>query len=209
MAIILDGTSGATLPVPLVVGSGGTGQTTLTSLPLVSPVISGTPTGVGVLTSGTTVTPGVVAFVDFTGIPSWVKRITVMFNGLSTNGSSIGLVQLGSGSVDTTSTYTGQGDSLTYSSTASNVFNSTANTIGFNLSTALTAGPTTALRGLATIVNITGNTWVFSSYLGQLIAASGAGTGSKALSGALDRIRITTLAGTDTFDAGSINIMYE
>jgi hypothetical protein len=29
------------------------------------------------------------------------------------------------------------------------------------------------------------------------------------LSGTLDRVRITTANGTDTFDAGSINILYE
>ena len=179
----------------------------LTSPTLVTPIINGMASSI--LTSGTAVASTSGTSIDFTGIPSWVKRITVMFNGVSTNGSSIGLVQLGSGSIDATSTYTGQGDSLTTSSSALNIFNSTANTIGFNLSTSITAGPTTALRGLATIVNITGNTWVFSSYLGQIIAGSGAGTGDKALSGVLDRIRITTLAGTDTFDAGSINIMYE
>jgi hypothetical protein len=33
--------------------------------------------------------------------------------------------------------------------------------------------------------------------------------GYVALSGALDRVSITTEGGTDTFDAGSINIMYE
>jgi hypothetical protein len=34
-------------------------------------------------------------------------------------------------------------------------------------------------------------------------------SGTKSLSATLDRIRITTVNGTDTFDAGSINILYE
>ena len=101
MAIILDGTLGCTLPVPLIVSSGGTGQTTLTSLPLVSPVISGTPTGVGTLTSGAAVASTSGTSIDFTGIPSWAKRINVLLKGVSLSGSSGILVQIGSGSVTT------------------------------------------------------------------------------------------------------------
>jgi hypothetical protein len=33
--------------------------------------------------------------------------------------------------------------------------------------------------------------------------------GDVALSGTLDRIRITTVNGTDTFDAGTINVSWE
>ena len=40
--------------------------------------------------------------VDFTGIPGWAKKITVMLNGVSTNGTSIPVVRLGSGTVQTT-----------------------------------------------------------------------------------------------------------
>jgi hypothetical protein len=40
-------------------------------------------------------------------------------------------------------------------------------------------------------------------------AISGSGGGSVTLSGVLDRMRITTVNGTDTFDAGTINVMYE
>lgn len=34
-------------------------------------------------------------------------------------------------------------------------------------------------------------------------------SGDLLLSGTLDRVRITTANGTDTFDAGTINILYE
>jgi len=38
---------------------------------------------------------------------------------------------------------------------------------------------------------------------------TGYGAGTKTISGVLDRIRLTTVNGTDTFDAGSVNILYE
>jgi hypothetical protein len=61
-----------------------------------------------------------------------------------------------------------------------------------------------------TITNITGNTWVNNAVIARSdIAIMGIGSGSVALSGALDRVRITTVNGTDTFDAGSVNIIME
>jgi len=46
--------------------------------------------------------------IDFTAIPAWVERITVMFQGVSTSGTSFVLVQLGTGSTTyTTSGYLG------------------------------------------------------------------------------------------------------
>ena len=147
--------------------------------------------------------------VDFTGIPSWAKRVTVMFNGVSTSGASIPMIQLGSSSGVETTGYSGQGDSFTGSGAAINVVTSTANSIGFNLSSSITPSSTSTLFGLATLVKFSGNTWVLGSYNSQILAGTGAGTGSKNLSGTLDRIRITTVNGTDTFDAGTINLMLE
>ena len=168
------------------------------SLEFTDKIVSGTAQN---STSGTSI--------DFTGIPSWVKRVTVMFNGVSTNGSSIPLIQLGdSGGIETTG-YSGQGDSSTTSGGASSVFTSTPNTVGFNLSSTITTLASTALRGMAVLTNVSGNTWVFWSYNSQATGASGAGTGTKETSAILDRVRITTVNGTDTFDAGSINILYE
>jgi len=54
------------------------------------------------LTLGTAVNTTSGTSIDLTSIPSWVKRITVMLNGVSTNGASIPQIQLGAGSVDTT-----------------------------------------------------------------------------------------------------------
>jgi hypothetical protein len=172
-----------------------------------SPKISADSTGV--ITSGTAVASTSGTSIDFTDIPSWVKRITVMFNGVSTNGSSIPMVQIGDGGGIENTGYSGQGNSFVNSGGAINVVTSTANTVGFNLSSSISTNASKALIGTATITNITGNSWVLNSFNSQSVGAAGAGTGAKTLSATLDRIRITTVNGTDTFDAGSINILYE
>ena len=139
--------------------------------------------------------------VDFTGIPSWVKRITVMFQGISTNGSSNVLVQLGAGSVTTTG-YLGSSSVLT-----SGVGSATY-TNGLAVVTSNAAA--SVAHGVCTIALVTGNNWAMSA---TLAFSNGAGTvvsaSTIALAGTLDRLRITTVNGTDTFDAGTINIIYE
>jgi hypothetical protein len=138
--------------------------------------------------------------IDFTAIPAWVERITVMFQGVSTSGTSFVLVQLGTGSTTyTTSGYLG----------AVNSANSITNqTTGFGVIGQPTAA--NVLHGSATITNITGNNWVYAGtiYLSNT-AGGGGGAGSVSLGATLTAVRITTVNGTDTFDAGSINIMYE
>jgi hypothetical protein len=141
--------------------------------------------------------------IDFTSIPSWVKRITVMFNAVSTNGTSPFIIQIGSGSVTTTGYIGGATTTIAASVTHA------AFTTGMALMN--TVGNATFLySGVATITNISGNTWAYCAQLGSDNTSFGSGAGSSpALGGVLDRIRITTVAGTATFDAGSINILYE
>jgi hypothetical protein len=144
--------------------------------------------------------------IDFTSIPSWVKRVTVVFNGVSISGTSNYLLQIGSGSVLTTG----------YDSAASSFNNvNTGSTIGFiltagNLVVASTLSGAVVLAG----INPSTNTWVSSGNVSNTVNPSTNGAshlsgGNRALSGALDRVRLTTVNGTDTFDAGSVNIMYE
>jgi hypothetical protein len=159
----------------------------------------------GAITSGTAVASTSGTSIDFTGIPSWVKRITVMFSGVSTNGTSNLLVQLGdSGGIETTG-YTSSASYLTSNTS------STSSTAGYVLTNDLTA--TSIVNGLFTLnlLNPSTNTWCIGGALGWSVAFTGTFVfgGSKALSDTLDRIRITTVNGTDTFDAGTINIMYE
>jgi hypothetical protein len=154
----------------------------------------------GSIVSGTTVASTSGTSIDFTGIPSWVKRITVMFNGVSTNGTSSYQVQIGSGSI-TTSGYAWAGGSTSTG-------NQTA-TSGFLI---FSNSATDIMSGTISIVLVGSNTWVESHVIGMNQAGTGygiVGGGSIALGGTLDRLRITTVNGTDTFDAGSVNILYE
>lgn len=137
--------------------------------------------------------------VNFTGIPAWAKRITVMFDGVSTNGTSAYIVQLGAGSI-TTSGY------LSAASVSGTGTNATSGLIACS-----SVAAATNQTGLCSIVNISANTWVFTSIGGPNTggAVLALSAGSVSLSGLLDRIRFTTLNGTDTFDAGTINVMWE
>lgn len=137
--------------------------------------------------------------IDFTGIPSWAKRVTVMFNQVSTSGTSNLLVQVGSGSL-TTSAY--------LSSSASGA-TTVASAAGFVATVSIAAA--SAVIGHMVLTNITGNVWVSSHTIGANSAniTSSGGGATPVLSGALDRIRVTTVNGTDTFDSGFINIMWE
>ena len=166
---------------------------------------SGLVMDVSAITSGTAVASTSGTSIDFTGIPSWAKRITVMFSGVSTNGTSIPLVQIGdSGGVEntgylgTTSYFSGVGVA------------SANNTTGFLISNGAGEAATAVRHGQIVISNLTGNTWVCSGSIGLSdTTRSCVLSFSKALSATLDRVRITTVNGTDTFDAGTVNIMYE
>jgi hypothetical protein len=155
----------------------------------------------GTVISGTAVTTTSGTVANFTGIPSWVKRITVMFSGVSTSGTSPLQIQIGdSGGIETTGYLSGAWTG------ASNY--QTGITTGFVLNGSTVAAA--AYHGNITICNLNSNTWSSSHSLG---ASGGSyhclGGGSKGLSDVLTQLRITTINGTDTFDAGSINIMYE
>jgi hypothetical protein len=164
--------------------------------------------GGSIITSGTANTSLGGTGVEFTGIPSWVKRVTVMFNGLSTSSTSPPLVQIGAGSVANTG----------YLMTATTLSNAAAVTSSlFTTGFALAAGTTvwsaaTTVGGsvILTLVDSATGTWSCNGKLGRSdVATTHLAAGSKVLSGTLDRIRITTVNGTDLFDAGSINILYE
>ena len=155
------------------------------------------------IVSGTAVASTSGTSIDFTGIPSWVKRVTVVLAGVSTNGTSNApILQLGSSSGVETSGYTGTG-SFIGSSTAGASYSSS-----FILNFGVNAATVTS--GVAVLCKLTGNQWALAwngAYENTAFALCG--SGQKTLSGTLDRVRITTVTGTNTFDAGSINILYE
>jgi len=180
-------TSGTlTLSAPLVAGSN------TVTLPAATGTIS-------LLTQGTSVTASGTS-VDFTGIPSWAKRITVMFSGVSTNGTSTKIIQIGAGSF-TTSGYVSSASGGAVGVTT------VSSTAGFILTNATVAADTINIT--CVITNVTGNTWLSSSSGSTTAPAFRVGNGTIALGGTLDRVRITTTNGTDTFDAGTINVMWE
>lgn len=158
----------------------------------------------GAFIAGTAVASTSGTSIDFTSIPSWVKRITVMFNGVSTNGTSLMQVQIGAGSV-VTSGYVSYTAYAGGSSTGG-----TSITSGFCVDA---GGPSASVERFGTMVLtlVSSNNWVFSLGTGiyNFATYSITGGGKLALGGTLDRVRITTVNGTDTFDAGSINILYE
>ena len=138
-----------------------------------------------------------------TTIPSWVKRITVMFNGVAQNSTSPLQLQIGSGSY-TTSGYNSLAE------VAGTSVGSATSTSGFVVNYPTASAET--LYGSVTICLQTTNTWVESGVAMRLNAPTFAAymsAGAVALSGALDRIQITTVGGSATFTAGSINILYE
>jgi hypothetical protein len=190
-SLVLAGDTSGSITVSAPAVAGSTTQTLVNVTGTLAPVVSGT----AVTASSTSV--------DFTGIPSWVKRITVMFSGVSLSGTSSILVQLGdSGGFETTgyvSTSVLNRDGTTPTGLTS--------TSGFVVVTAIAAN---TILGTAVLTAVSGNTWVLSSAYG-MSGSTHAGTagGNKTLSDTLTQVRITTVNGTDTFDAGTINILYE
>ena len=151
------------------------------------------------ITSGTAVTASGTS-IDFTGIPATAKRVTVMFSGVSTNGSSNIQVQLGdAGGVETTG----------YFSTSSNQADITSITTGFVFNDGSTTAAGSAYSGALVISNIANNSWVAMGCGIREATNCGSIAGNKTLSDTLTQVRITTVNGTDTFDAGTINILYE
>lgn len=196
-SLVLTGdTSGSvTVTVPAVAGSN-----TITF-----PASTGTAVVAGqnsAVTSSTAVASTSGTSIDFTGIPSWVKRITVLFKGVSLSGTSDYLIQIGAGSV----TSTGYLSSAGFAGNGG-TWSVTTSTAGFYINSGNASRVT---HGSMSIMLEDTNTWVASGNFASTTSnTSGNSAGSLALGGTLDRVRITAVNGTDTFDAGSINILYE
>jgi hypothetical protein len=180
MPIVLSGTSGITTPT---IQTGGI-DTNLYSL------VSSTAQA---STSG--------AVIEFANIPSWAKRITVMYAGVSLSGTSNPIIQLGTApSTYTTSGYLGS--ATTGAGTSINMSD------GFIISSSSSAAD--IAHGISVLTNLSGLIWSYSSLIGYSNqAATRYAAGSITMASTVDRIRIQATNGTDTFDAGTINIMYE
>jgi len=182
-------------------GTGGTIVTTAGTQTLTNKTIQG-----GALTLATSQASTSGTAIDFTGIPSWVKRVTVMFQNVSVSGTADLLIRLGTNSGIETTGYSVNG---AYSGAVNNAGPVTSN-VGFRL---LLGIANRTITGHLVLTHLGSNLWIGSGATGMEepgVTSYFVGCGgSKTISGTLDRVRITTTNGTDTFDAGSVNILYD
>ena len=167
------------------------GEVYISNAPLRTTLASGT--------ANTTVSGGTVIVHD--GIPTWARRVTILFSGLSTNGVNPIVIQAGSGTFKTTG----------YLGAAAVIEGTTGYTVGFGIGNSNVSGADLHHGTIVlNLLNSSTNTWVASGTAARSDAVEAGFTGGAvALTGTLDRIRFTTTTGTDTFDAGITNIMWE
>jgi hypothetical protein len=197
MTVTIDGTTGVATP-----GVQNSGDETIAG----TLQVGGVATNLYPLVSGSVQTTTSGTAFNFTSIPSWAKRITVMFAGTVHNGNNT-VVQLGYGA---TPTIVSTGYIWTAGITATgNVAGATAYTDGFNV------GRTSANQAnmglmVITLLDASTNTWTAGLSGGNAVNPLGAfGGGYVSLSDVLTAVRITTTGGTGVFSAGKVNILYE
>jgi hypothetical protein len=206
-------TFGAVTATTLNVSGSVTG-TTATFGPVVTDVISEKTSDAGVTVDGLLIKDGVIAAsavpitretaitttsgttATFTGIPSWVRRITVVFNQISVDSTDNFIVQIGT-----------SGGLLTsgYASRSSSAGSNATSTAGFIVRVQTTTGN---VSGIMTLVNVSGNIWISSHAVDKGTNDCPVGGGVATLSGVLTQVRLTTELGVN-FDNGSVNILYE
>lgn len=180
---------------------------TLTNKTLTSPTITGASVSSmasSVITRGTAVASTSGTSITFSSIPSWVKRITVNLAGVQLSATAHLLIQLGTSGGTVSTGYSSNG-ALAGSTNSALSVNATN---GFVVYSALA---TSVLCGSMVISSYTTNGWTSSHAVGGYTGSAGRssfGGGYIALGNTLDRVVITSTS-TDTFTAGTINILYE
>jgi hypothetical protein len=200
--------------IALTPNASGTGTLTIaapdtnTDRTITLPDATGTLVTAGnILTLGTAVASTSGTAIDFTGIPSWAKRVTMLLYGVSTNGTSSMVFRLGTSAGVPASGYEGVTGYIANNNTA----NAASSTTGVNLAATFNTA-TNLAHGQIVAQLVFGNVWAITGIVGytsgsfQTCFTQGY---TSSLSGTLDRVRITTVNGTDTFDAGTINVSWE
>ena len=161
------------------------------------------------ITRGTAVTAatGSPTSIDFTDVPANCRRVTLILDAVSTNGTSRMIVRLGTGTAETPNIDSdGYAGSVAQASTTS--IGSQDMTTGFEVDEALSAA---AHRNYTMFLhNVSDNRWIASLVGGRSDAAATIMMGARVnLDNPLTVVRLTTTGGTDTFDNGIVNIFYE
>jgi hypothetical protein len=200
MSIVLDGTTGITTPAvsgDAITDEAGTGAPDFPNGIEVGGQTLLMPANSALITlSGSSV--------DFTGIPATARRVTVMINGLSTNGTTTPLIQIGDAGGIETSGYVGSSVVLTPSSTTA-----VQHTAGAGVSS--TWAGSIIINGSVSIelMDATTNLWVITGVIGRVDGAAGHIIGyTKSLSETLTQLRLTTNS-ANTFDAGTASVSWE
>jgi len=191
----------------LVIKTGGSATTTATFHSNLATVFSGEvyisnaplSTTLASGTANTSVSGGTV--IIHTGIPTWARRVTILYSGLSTNGTNPIVIQAGSGTFKTTG----------YLGAAAVIEGTTGYTVGFGIGNSNVSGADLHHGTIVlNLLNASTNTWIAGGTAARSDAVEAGFTGGAvSLDSALDRIRLTTVGGTDLFDAGVTNIMWE
>jgi hypothetical protein len=140
-------------------------------------------------------------------IPSWAKRVTIIFDALSCSGADNFGIRVGTSGGFATTGYAGSVLRVQDAGAISvDVFST-----NFVLAVSGGNAATSVYSGHLTLSNLTGNTWViggtYSATTTSANARMGCLTGSISLGGALTQVQLVDL--TSTFDAGTLNIFYE
>lgn len=187
MSVVINGTTG--INTPDVTASTVNGTTVYHN---------GVATERIVLTASQSTTSG--TYFDFTGIPTWAKKVTVQIQDVCTNGSSTVLVQLGTSGGISTSGYVG---ATSYYLGGSSGAVSSLST-GFQV----LGGAPIYRFGTMVLTRLSGNKWMCTgqcAYNGGFAWTSGV----RVLTADLDRVRVTTVNGTDSFTQGEISLLIE
>ena len=201
MSLVIKGSSSGQVTVDVPAAAGTNTLTIPAETGGVLTTVSTSTNVIPTINLGTTVATTSGTAVDFTSIPSGVKRISMMFNQVSCNGTTPRLIQIGTSSGLVTSGYISSG------SFQGGGMAGLTSTAGFLCGNGGATGDKTV--GIAIIQTLGSNAWAMSTANGDGTANfTKVGGGSITLGGVLDRVRLST-TGSATFDHGSVNIAWE
>lgn len=138
-----------------------------------------------------------------TDLPDWVSQVELSFSGLSSNGTSEHLVQIGPAAGIVATGYFCQSGGF-----------DAANQVLVNGTTGIIVKNPGAANSSAGVLRLTRQgtlLWLATVQLTHVGAGLGSQwfcVGSISLAGALKRIRLTNANGTDQFDAGTVSMNY-